>query len=157
MPKSTFLLVIIVLFSMVISGCTLQTPRNNKSCSAIPAIIMDYNEYDDVVGIWIESAMGADYKYNKITVEISWGNHKEFEFMNYTYCLVTNTYLKKFYINVTTYIGEDIYVYSGLVELYPEDEYIFSITKIDEFEPDLQEELIEEQDLPWKNLLKKKD
>lgn len=148
---------IFLIFSILLSGCILQEPRDGGSFSAIPAIKMDYNDQEDLTGIWVESALGYDYRYRSITVEISWGNYKKIDMMNQTYCIVTQTHLNKFYVNVTAYVDDDIYYYSGLVELYPDSDNIYSITRLDEDEPDTEEELVEESDLPWKALLRRKD
>jgi hypothetical protein len=149
------LMPVIIIVSLLMGGCILQEPQGGGSFSAIPAIKLDYNEDEQVTGIWVESALGFDFKYDNITVEISWNNYKNIRMMNQTYCIVTQTHLNKFYINVTAYIEDNEYFYAGLVEINPDDENVFSITRYEEEES--EEELVEESDLPWKALLRRKD
>jgi hypothetical protein len=118
---------------------------------------MDYNDVEMLSSIWVGSAFGYEYKYETIIVEISWGNYHYINTMNYTYCIVTQTHLSKFYINVTTDIVDGEYFYSGIVETFPDDDHIFSIIRLDDEDIEPEEELIEETDLPWKDLLKKRD
>jgi len=157
MPKATYFLTLIIILSFLSTGCMLREPSEGGSFSAIPSIKMDYNGYEGQTNIWVGSAFGYEYKYEKIEVEISWGNDHYFNTMNYTYCIVTQTHLTKFYINVTTDIDDDEYVYSGLIELYPDEDHVFSIIRFGDEDTDNEEELIEESDLPWKDLLRKKD
>lgn len=157
MPKATYFLILIILLSFLSTGCILREPSEGGSFSAIPSIKMDYNGNEGQTNIWVGSAFGYEYKYDAIYVEISWGNYHYYNTMNYTYCIVTQTHLSKFYINVTTDIEDDEYFYSGLVELNPDEEHVFSIIRLGDEDIEPEEELIEESDLPWKGLLRKRD
>ena len=118
----------IIVLSFLSTGCLLREPSEGGSFSAIPSIKMDYNNYEQHSDIWVGSAFGYEYKYDAIKVEISWGNYQIINTMNYTYCIVTQTHLTKFYLNATTNIEDNEYFYSGLVEIYPDDDNVFSIT-----------------------------
>jgi hypothetical protein len=157
MPKATYFLTIIIVLSFLSMGCILQEPSEGGSFSAIPSIKMDYNSIEPQSNIWVGSAFGYEYKYDTIKVEISWGNYRYINTMNYTYCIVTQTHLTKFYLNATTNTEDNEYFYSGLVEIYPDDEHTFSITRLGDENFDPEEDLIEESDLPWKDLLRKRD
>jgi hypothetical protein len=159
MAKVSYLLIFltIIILSLLSMGCILQEPSEGGSFSAIPSIKMDYNDKEMLTTIWVGSAFGYEYKYDTIMVEISWGNIRNINIMNYTYCIVTQTHLFKFYINVTTDIEGDEYFYSGLVEIYPDNDHILSVTRLGDENNEPEEELIRETDLPWKDLLRKRD
>lgn len=137
-------------------GCTLQDPTSNPSYSVLPKLLLDYDSDSGETGIWVKSAVG-DFKYDNITIEISFNEQRIIFMNNNTYFLSASTVMPEFNLDITvnsTVNSEErrfIFNCEVKVDLVGED--LIIITTYDEKTDKELEEKLHKDDLPYKKIL----
>lgn len=141
-----------ILFTLTFTmGCTLQDPRKNPSYSIFPEIILDYDFDSDDTKVWVKSAL-SDFKYDRINIEISYGEIKQSVDDNNTYCLYMHTKLLIFNLTISVVAENKEFNFDSNVKVDLNGEHLLILAIYDD--GDIKEEMILEDDLPYKKVLK---
>jgi hypothetical protein len=146
-------LIIIFIIMNLSMGCILQGPDNNPSFSMLPELLLDYDFDADETDIWVKSAL-SDFKYENISIEVDYENIYKKEEDNKTYCVHLSTKLMVFNLNIIVNSLEKTFTYQGTIDIDLMREDLIIITTYDEITDEPTEEILSEDDLPYKIILK---
>ena len=110
--------------------CILQDPKSNPSFSVLPELLLDYDFETDEARIWVKSAV-SDFKYDNITIEMSYDDQKQTIIENNTYCTSTSTLQKVFNLKIILVSEEKIFEFDCKIDIYIMREDLIIITKYD--------------------------
>ncbi len=143
----------IIVFSMIFSmGCILQDPKTNPSYSVLPEVLLDYDFDTEETKIWVKSAL-SDFKYDNITIEISYNGQNEISNDNNTYGISISTKQKVFELFTLVVSEEKKFEFISKVDVDVTREDLIIITTYDEITSEELEEVVLEEDLPYKKIL----